>query len=206
LYVSVNNAFSGLHYTPSPSQIYVIYIWSLVSQLVLSYWQPQYNWNIVERGIKYHKPTKHTCFDASNNVNIDLISGTKNKGTSQWSKMMTFYQRKEQEYKWTSGMLELGHCWALVAARMFQKGNRLFCNDKMTKGNIQYTFCNKINNIYCNVSVNNATHKWYHNQLMFTRGWQTNKLSPTPKCWQTKMLPSCKPMKMQDFHVNLHKI
>ena len=70
--VSVNNAFSGLHYTPSPSQIYVIYIWSLVSQLVLSYWQPQYSWNIVESGIKYHKPTNHTCFDASNNVNIDL--------------------------------------------------------------------------------------------------------------------------------------
>ena len=62
--VSVNNAFSGLHYTLSPSQIYVIYIWSLVSQLVLSYWQPQYNWNIVERGVKYHKPTNHTCFDA----------------------------------------------------------------------------------------------------------------------------------------------
>jgi hypothetical protein len=38
-------------------------------------------------------------------INWSLISGTKNKGISQWSKMMTFYQRKEQEYKWTSGML-----------------------------------------------------------------------------------------------------
>jgi hypothetical protein len=55
-------------------------------------------------------------------INWSLISGTKNKGTSQWSKMMTFYQRKEKEYKWTSDMLELGHCWALVAARMLDLG------------------------------------------------------------------------------------
>jgi len=53
-----------------------------------------------------------------NPIILSLISGTKNKGTSQLSKMMTFYQQKEQEYKWTSDMLELGHCWALVAARM----------------------------------------------------------------------------------------
>jgi len=32
-----------------------------------------------------------------------------------------------------------------IILKIFQKGNRLFCNDKMTKGNIQY---NKINNIY----------------------------------------------------------
>lgn len=33
-------------------------------------------------------------------------------------KMVTFYQQKETEYKWTSGMLELGHCWGHVAAKM----------------------------------------------------------------------------------------
>ncbi|XP_076077942.1 protein mono-ADP-ribosyltransferase PARP4-like isoform X2 [Mytilus galloprovincialis] len=33
-------------------------------------------------------------------------------------KMVTFYQQKEAEYKWTSDMLELGHCWGHVAAKM----------------------------------------------------------------------------------------
>ncbi|XP_063404028.1 uncharacterized protein LOC134687563 isoform X2 [Mytilus trossulus] len=33
-------------------------------------------------------------------------------------KMVDFYQQKEAEYKWTSDMLELGHCWGQVAAKM----------------------------------------------------------------------------------------
>ena len=62
--------------------------------------------------------TKWLLNKMDNPIILSSISETKNKGTSQWSKMMTFYQRKEKEYKWTSDMLELGHCWALVAARM----------------------------------------------------------------------------------------
>lgn len=33
-------------------------------------------------------------------------------------KTIDFYQEKEEEYKWTSDMLELGHCWGEVAAKM----------------------------------------------------------------------------------------
>jgi hypothetical protein len=33
-------------------------------------------------------------------------------------KTIDFYQEKEEEYKWTSDRLELGHCWGEVAAKM----------------------------------------------------------------------------------------
>lgn len=37
---------------------------------------------------------------------------------SRMIKTVNFYQQKEEEYKWTSSLLELGHSWGEVAAKM----------------------------------------------------------------------------------------